>query len=511
MKRMKLFLLNGLLLAGTSILLQTVGISFNVYISGKIGAEGLGLYQLVNSVYRFGVTLALSGVSFASTRMVAEELAHNSMWGARRAMFRCLLYSLFFGTFAACALYFGAPVISLRWLQDERTLSALRILAVCLPFVAMSSALGGYFTAVRRVAKSASAQILEQFIRMSITVAIFQLFAPDGLEAACIALVVGGSVSEAGSCLYLFVLYLHDRAKHDCAGQAGGHFTRRMLSISLPIALSTYLRSGLSTLQQLLIPAGLKKSGSSYDVALASYGVIQGMVMPVILFPSAFLGAFAGLLVPEMAECRAMGKTQSIEIIASRVIRMTLLFAIGTAGVLMTFSGSLGDVIYQNEEAGRYISILAPLVVVMYLDSAVDNMLKGLGEQMSNMRYNIIDSAMCVVLVYTLLPLLGIHGYLIVIFMSEIVNTSLSVHRLLKVAGVRVNLTEWVLKPALCIATASALAQLMLHLLGLAPDGALPLALCIAVCAVLYLFALRAVHCVTHRDFLRARAVLTGK
>ena len=89
MKKARAFLLNTMILTGTSLLLRTVGVTFTVYISNKVGAEGVGVYQLLMAVYAFGVTMATAGLGLTSTRMVADQLVRGSPRGARAAVIRC--------------------------------------------------------------------------------------------------------------------------------------------------------------------------------------------------------------------------------------------------------------------------------------------------------------------------------------------------------------------------------------------------------------------------------------
>ena len=98
LRKLKLFILNGLVLTVISIFLQLIGVSFGVYISNKIGDEAVGLYQLLMSTYSFGITLALSGINLACVRIVSEELAKNSFGSIKKVITKCLIYSLFFGS-----------------------------------------------------------------------------------------------------------------------------------------------------------------------------------------------------------------------------------------------------------------------------------------------------------------------------------------------------------------------------------------------------------------------------
>ncbi len=447
MHKLRQFIKNGLLLSLTSAFLQAIGILFNSYITGKVGADGMGVYQLIMSVYRFAVTFSLGGIGLAATRVVAEQLAKNSYDGVKNAVRKSVFYSLCFGL-TGCALLFGfAPLISEKWLDNPDTLLSLRLLAGALPFVSMSSALCGYFNAIRRVSKSAGSQIFEQFIRMTAAIMLFELFAPDGVEAACAAIVLGGTFSEAMSCLWLWLMYRREKRGFVLSGKAEKGLGKKIFTIAFPMAMSSYLRSGLVTIEHMLIPKGLEKSGQSYTAAMAAYGTVTGMALPTVLFPASILSSFAGLLIPEMAELKTLQKEGSIKRAACRVIKFAMMFSVCAAGVLLAFSENLGEVLFKSADAGIYIRILAPLVTVMYLDTAVDGMLKGLNEQMATMRYNIVDATICVVLVYALVPSMGIKGYLLVIFISEIINAALSVNRLITVTDIEVDFKDWVLKP----------------------------------------------------------------
>lgn len=485
--RTKRFLMNGLILACTTVFLRAVGVSFNVYITNRIGAEGIGLFGLIMSVYMFATTVASSGASLAATRLVTEELALGCDRGIRRSMRICLSYTLFFGLTAACLLFFFAKPLGLYWMDDARTVKSLRVLAVSMPCIAMSSAMSGYFTAVRRIAKSAAAQILELGVKIGVTVFALSLFIDRGIEYACVAVVGGGSVAEVASCLFSYFLYRRDlqhyRGKRECERRYLG----RMLGIALPVAVSAYLRSGLVTVEHLMVPRGLKKFGASASASLAQYGVVHGMVMPVLMFPSAVISAFAGLLVPELAEFQTQNKTRGIHRVVSRAMRLTLLFGIGTAGIFFAFAEELGMAIYKSGDAGLFIRFLAPLVAVMYTDGVTDAMLKGLNQQVYSMGYNIIDSVVSVGLIYMLLPRFGVNGYVAVIFITELLNAFLSINRLIRVTDFKISVFGDVVLPLgviLCVVYGARVISVIAF--GCVPQNALPLAGIICFSAMVY-------------------------
>ena len=441
-----------------------------VYDRKESSATRIRLDEIPSEVYKSARMFHTSGISLAVMRLVSEELGKNNGKGAIQAVRHCIAYALIFGCTASVLLFFGADFISAHILRDARTYLALRILAIALPFIALSNIFQGYFNAVRRVYKNASASIAEQFIKIFITVSLLIAIAPRGTEYACLALVVGTAAAEGLSFFYLLIFYLVDKKRHIQAdkGTLQPDMKRRMLSISLPIALSSYLRSGLVTIEHILIPIGLRRHGSDYQTALTSYGTIHGMVFPLILFPSAVCSTFAGLIVPELSELAAkygnVRGNKHICYIVKRALCFSLLFGIGTAGIFLCFARPLGLLVYGSEEAVKYIGIFASLIPVMYLDTAVDGMIKGLGQQFNSMIYNIIDASMSVLLVWTLMPKIGIYGYVICVFLTELVNLAFSLNRLLTVTVVKIPLCRAILSPVVCIVGATSLATLAVRL-----------------------------------------------
>ncbi len=491
MNRFKKFILNGLLLSAVSLIMRFVGVSYNVYISNRVGAEAMGLFTLISTVYGFGITLATSGVNLASTRLVSEAIGKKSSDKIRTILIKCVLYSLFFSLLSAAILYLGAERISIIFLKDERCISSLKILAFSLPSISLSSALSGYFSAVRKVYKNAVVQMIEQGAKIFLCSALLTFFFAGDVETACVCIVLGGTVAEILSFLVQLAMYFLDPSKGNKQPQENTErksISRDLRRIALPVAFSAYLRSGLITIEHILIPIGLEKSGASRERSLAAYGTVHSMVFPIVLFPSAILSSFAGLLVPEISEAKARGDLKEIERIISNVLEVSLFFAIGTAGIMLFFSFELGNVIYPQTHAGKYIRMIAPLIPVMYLDTAVDAILKGLGEQVYSMWVNIIDSSLSVLLVIILLPLFGIDGYIITVYFTELINAAMSITRLISVSKIRPSLYRNVFIPLFSVIISAVAVNLFstLSLFDLFPSY-LSLTLHIAATAAIYL------------------------
>jgi stage V sporulation protein B len=502
LKRIKIIFFNLLTLTATSLLLRTIGMSFQVYLSKKIGPAGIGLLQLIMSIYFLAATFAISGIRLAATRLVAEELGMNREAGAKKAIKTCLGYSLIFSTVSAITLFFCADFIGTLWLGDARTILSLRILALSLPFLAICAVMGGYFTAVRRVLKLSAVMIAEQCFRIAATVACILALLPRGLEYACAGIAIGACIGEIASCLLLFILYSVDIRQYKNR-ECSPDLPPRMFRIALPVAFSAYVTSIIRTVQQTLIPYGLKKSGASRESALATYGTIQGMAIPLLMFPAVLLYAISDLIVPELAECQAQGRPNRLSYIINRVISLGLISSIGVMSIFFRFSAELGSVVYNSSQAGYYLKILAPLIPVMYMDSIVDGMLKGIGQQVPSMAYNIFESLIGVTLIYLLLPKFAIAGYIFTLFLTRTLNFGLSLNRLRKFVSLKITAGA-ICKMLFCILNALIISNLVFYTLHITW-----LPLCILTTAAAYYLLLRLMSCITGEDLAWFKSIFS--
>ena len=425
------------LLTGSSLIMRCIGMAFQVWLAGRIGASGVGLYQLVASVNMLCATFAISGIRFTTTRLVSEELGAENPGSIPRAMKRCVLYALVFGSAAFLVLFTGAEPIGFLWVGDARTVLSLRIIAFRMPFIALSSVLSGYFLACGRAYKSAFVQLLEQLVSIAL-VMFFLREVPGGeIERSCAAVSLGGTLADMVSLLLVSLLYLHDRRHHHSHRSGSVKLTGRMFKIAVPLALSAYARTSLTTLQNLLIPRKLKASGLSADSALAGYGTISGMVMPIITFPTCLLYALSELLIPNLTEAQVSGDFSYIDRTVSSLLRIALLFALSVSAFLLLTADAIGWHIYHADHLGKYIRLLAPLIPFMYLDIVTDGCLKGLGQMIHSMRYNISEALLGVLMVAGLLPVFALNGYIFVLYFCELFNFTLSIRRLKKIAHIR--------------------------------------------------------------------------
>ena len=417
-----------LLLSLASVWMRSVSMLFQIWLSRRMGAAGLGLLQLITTVGLLTATLGTAGVRVASMYMTAEARGRSDPAGPHRVLGCCLRYGFAVSVAAGLGLFLSADWVSTALLQAPEASGALRIFAVFLPLSCLCAVLSGWFTACVKIRSLTAVEIVMQLVVLGMA-ACFLSRAEDA-AGCCRGIMLANGLGDAGMLTVLYLLCR--RSQPTSVPPRDRALWQRLFQLCLPLAVSDLLRSGLGTAEQLLIPRGLSAYGLAGSGGLAAYGTIHGMVFPLMMFPATLLYALADLLVPELARCDAAGSAKRIAYLSRRCLQMGLLFAAFTAGLLFCTAQPLAMLLYDSPEAAVYLRLFAPLVLMLYLDAIVDAMLKGLGQQVASVRYNILTSALDVLLLLWTLPRWGIDGYFWSFTVTHGINFLLSLRRLLR-------------------------------------------------------------------------------
>ena len=428
----KRFIKSGILLTLVGLTMRSAAMIFGAFISRSVGAEGVGLYTLIMTVYSFAITFATSGISLTVTRLVASAIGEGGEGRVGSVLRASFIYATAFGLLATAGLFFGADILGGRILSDVRTVSSLRLLSVSLLPISLSAVLSGYFIGVKRVSFNAVASVLCQLIKILLTVLLVSRLSKFGTVTAVVGICACVTITEILGFLVILFEFLYDRAKNGVRSKTKTNEAGSVCATALPLAFSAYVRSLLLNVEHILIPKKLRERGESSSEAYAHYGVLHGMALPLVTYPMSPLSSFSGLLVPEFAEDMSAGRNDRISRVASKAMNSTLAYSVISAVFLILFSEELGYILYRSYDAGYYISILALVVPIMYLDHVTDSILKGIGEQVFSMWINVTDSLLSVFLVWLLIPRLGIMGYAVVIMIMETYNFAFSYYKLRK-------------------------------------------------------------------------------
>ena len=483
------YLKNAALMTGADVLLRLAGMGLRIYLANALGGEGMGLYQLVLAVYALFVTLATAGVSVAATRLMAEELSRGRA-EARGMLVRLLAAGLGLGAFAMVAQFGLAGLAAAWWLGDARAAGALRAAAFGMPWMAVSAVLRGFFIARRRVEPNVLSQLAEQTVRIGVVYVVLEQGILLGWENGrkCTAVLAATALSEAVSACMMLLFY-HREARRCFAGEKARRPrdpARRLWDILWPVEGGRCLASALHTAENMLVPACLTVcllDAGGRSAAVAQYGSLKGMALPLLTFPFGLLGSLSVLLMPEITQAHIRGERARLDCLLDRMLRLTGCFSALAGALFWVWGEPLALLLYHSQEAGFYLRVLGPAMPLMYLESMVDGAMKGMGEQKAVFRYSLWDAVLRIAGVLLLLPRWGMKGFLWVILLSSAYTCQMNTARLLHVSGLQPRLWRWLGAPALAaLVSAGAGEGLRTLLAGWLGSGSTPTRLA-ALCA----------------------------
>ncbi|MBE6692827.1 MAG: hypothetical protein E7586_05865 [Ruminococcaceae bacterium] len=434
-----------------SLVNKLLGVFLRLFLATRIGSEGMGLYQLIMSVYTMFSTFATAGFTLSVSRLVAEK-EERSHGDAMLLMKNAFTASAFISIIATVIMLALANPIAVKILGDVRCASPLRILALSMPFMALAACLKGWFIAKLKVAVTASASLLEQIIKISVIALFLNLFfaQSNDIGKLCIGIVMGVTVSEMCSFTYLFLfryIPLRKNKQTFLTTESKKDNMSSLISVTLPISLSVYLTSILHTVETLLIPYVFESYSGDRSYALSQFGMIRGMVIPILFFPFAFLGSLISVFTPEISRLNLLADRKPINARISSLMSFVSLLSVAVGGLFFFLSYEIGEAFYPNENTASAIKILSLVTPFMYVETVADGLLKAIGEQVQTLKFSVYNSILRVILILVFVSKTGENGYLWLLVISNTFTYILCRRRLYKSTGVKIRVLTDVLLP----------------------------------------------------------------
>ncbi len=129
----------------TTISKLVAGFVYRIYMSNLIGAEGMGLYQLIMPIYMLVWSISSSGFSTTISKLVAEENSKKQYGNIKRILSICIFISGFIACLLSFFVFIFSGYISNNILKNENTLLSIHIMCISFPFMAIGSCIRGYF------------------------------------------------------------------------------------------------------------------------------------------------------------------------------------------------------------------------------------------------------------------------------------------------------------------------------------------------------------------------------
>jgi len=439
-----------ILLTVTGLITRILGFYYRICLADALGAEYLGIYQLVFPVYGICYTLYASGIQTAVSKLVAEENGRGNLTLNTCLMRRSMLLAFGIATALSMLVYVTADPCAKYFLMEERAADSLRILSFVFPFCAITACINGYYIGCKKTSVPAFTQLLEQVVRIGFVLYFVTLPTFSNEESRCLAAVIGLVLGEVASNVFNCISYhIHQKKilRNASPCETNG-LTGRLLSLSLPLSLNRLVINILHSVEAVFIPGMLRLSGLTNSDALSLYGILNGMALPFILFPSAIPNALSVLLLPAVSENLEEEKRPRLEQCVGNAVKYSMIIGLFSTAVFFYFGRDIGTAVYNDSRAGDYIRILSPLCPLLYLSTTLGSVLNGIGKPLLSFFTSVSGLLARLAILVILVPHTGIYGVLIALLVSQLVSTLFDTYLVLKYCNAFPPISEWLVTPA---------------------------------------------------------------
>lgn len=429
------FLKGTLILTCTGLISRLIGFFYRIFLSHSIGAQGLGIYQLIVPVQTLVLAVTTAGIQTAVSRLVASQLAVKQEQKARDQFILGAFLALCLSLAASLILYGNASFFAVQLLKEPQTCPLIRLLSLSFPLSTLHACINSYYFARKKAGIPSVVQLVEQLVRVSASYLIYLILLSEGRRVTALIAVGGSLASEIAAVLFsLWFISLDFHRHHYSLRKLRSPLNgiRNIFRLSFPLTLNRLLLTLLSSIEVVLIPQRLRMYGLSAEEALSIYGVFTGMALPLLLFPSAVTNSASVMLTPSIAELQALGYRKRIRYVTGRVCLCCLLLG-GACSLLFFFFGEmLGVLLFQSPTAGVYIHTMAFICPFLYMNTTLTSILHGLGKSGTCLLHNTAGISIRISFVLAAIPQFGIRGYLYGILLSESILCILHIRALLR-------------------------------------------------------------------------------
>lgn len=408
---------NALLLTVAGIFCRVIGFFFRIYLSRTFGAENIGIYQLIGPIMALAYSLTVAGFQTAISKLVASN--ENGLF---IFSIGCLC-SLGLSCAISQYVYYNAHFLATEFLLEPRTESLLKVLSLSFPVSSIHGCINGYFYGKKNAGFPSLSQLIEQIFRVLSVYIMCSYLHRNSVPSISYA-VTGMVIGEVAACTIslLYLWYSEHKAVYITSekGISYSALVSGLFVLALPLSASRVIQNALQSIEAIALPNMLQEYGLDTASAFSHYGILTGMTLPLVLFPTAITGSIAVMLMPEVSQAQAHGQNKTIQNAFKKSIFFCFIMGFAFTAILFAFSKPISIYVFKEPLCAVYIRTLCFMCPFMYCNTTLSSIMHGLGKTISSFMITVITLTMRLILIYICVPKLGMQGYLFIMLISQI-------------------------------------------------------------------------------------------
>ncbi|WP_176762141.1 putative polysaccharide biosynthesis protein [Natronincola ferrireducens] len=446
------FVYGSILLTFVNFLIRFIGFSYDVILSKLMGAEGIGLFQMMMPVLMIFLIITTAGIPTAVSKLIAEYSSKNNYDAVRKTYRVAVFFTLSLSIGLSLILISFRGFIGLRIFKNEDALRCIYFLPPALVLISITSVMRGYYYGLKMIGIASISEIVEHFTRFVIVIGLlYSIYPLDPILGAFIA-ICGISIGEFFDLVWLLFMQSRFTKRLPYTIPTSIKMTqllRQILTISAPLTLSGLFHVILQFTNAILIPQRLMASGYTYSEAIATFGRVMGMAMPLTYLPYFVTSALVINIIPNLSEQVFVKNYKTAKNNIHLAIKITLLVSIPLTALYVFFSKPLAVYLYSDPKASESIYLLGFCTIFLAIQHTFSGILYGLGKQKNTTIHRMIGMSLQFAAVYYLVgnPSYGIYGYYTGFFLCTLSICILDFYTLWKMIKMKYQYTDLFIKP----------------------------------------------------------------
>lgn len=429
MSKKHTILIGTIILTATGFITRFIGFFFRIFLSQSFGEEQVGLYQLIFPIYALCFSFTSAGIQTAISRCTAHKHSLGQKKEAVQILYLGITSSFILSFIVLILLQQNAAFLAINVLGDIRCESLLYAISYALPFASIHSCIIGYYLGLKETKIPAISQLIEQLVRVSAVYIIYQIAIKDNYSASILLAVLGivcGEFASSCFCIYFFSKQNHIKIwKTKFKTQLS--LFQELFSLAVPLSSSRILINILQSIESISIPICLQQYGYTTAEALSNYGVLTGMALPCVFFPTAITNSISTMLLPTVAEIQATRDFRKLKDVIQKVFFSCFSLGFCCCICLFFFSSFIGNTVFHSTLTGDYLKVLSWACPFLYLNATLISITNGLGKANISFFINLAGLGLRITSVLIFIPLIGMNGYLWGLLLSQFCTSFLCI------------------------------------------------------------------------------------
>lgn len=393
---------------------RVIGFFYRIFLSQRFGEEAMGIYQLIGPLIGLTYALCISGIQSAIAKQIAEKTS-------KKVLYIGMLISFILSLFCTIFLLQNADWLATKIFFEARLVPLIKVLAFSLPLSTIHSCIIGYFYGKKQAKFPAILQIIEQLARVLSVMIIFHINDANGVETPLYVTVTGLFVGEIFSSLFSILFYnLERQKKYKAKLSPTISIVLEIFRYSIPLTITRIVVGLLHSVENIYIPQNLLLAGYGTEEALSLFGVLSGMALPLIMFPTALTNSLSSMLLPAVSEQNAENTPGKLGSMLKKSISFCILLGFICFIIFFTLGKFLGNILFHSSLAGTFIMSLSFICPFLYTNTSLSAIINGLGKTGFTFFTNIVSTLIRIIFVFFLIPHFGILAYLWGVLASQL-------------------------------------------------------------------------------------------